>query len=154
PLLAKTVKHACCLPVRSFRSGGGAGLVLCCCCGAPLFYSTQARGLELVESDWDFAAIITKQLAEWKRRGVGNSYQEALLKEVIELQTRALLRPISLPAEELQTRALLRPHLSPSGGGELDGPAERDLPEHRGIDREAPARADEGAAVPSRSIGQ
>ncbi|CAB1110173.1 unnamed protein product [Ectocarpus sp. CCAP 1310/34] len=64
------------------------------------YRNVEARGLELVESDWDFAAIITKQLAEWKRRGVGNSYQEALLKEVIELQTRALLRPISLPAEE------------------------------------------------------
>lgn len=33
---------------------------------------------------------------------MGNSYQEALLKEVIELQTRALLRPISLPAEEVR----------------------------------------------------
>ncbi|CAN0460454.1 unnamed protein product, partial [Hapterophycus canaliculatus] len=39
--------------------------------------------------------------AEWKRRGVGNSYQEALLKDVIQLQTMALLRPISLPAEEV-----------------------------------------------------
>ncbi|CAN0072293.1 unnamed protein product [Ectocarpus fasciculatus] len=86
---------------------------------APNLHSTQARSLELVESDWDFAALITKQLAEWKRRGVGNSYQEALLKEVIELQTRALLRPISLPAEELQTRALLRPISLPAEEGSL-----------------------------------
>ncbi|CBJ34078.1 hypothetical protein Esi_0947_0001 [Ectocarpus siliculosus] len=122
PLLVKTVRHAYCLPACSFRSTGDAGRVpccCCCCCGAPLFYSTQARSLELVESDWDFAAIITKQLAEWKRRGVGNSYQEALLKEVIELQTRALLRPISLPAEELQPRALLRPISLPAEEGSL-----------------------------------
>eukprot|EP00752_Nemacystus_decipiens_P006677 g6004.t1 len=64
------------------------------------YRNIEARGVELVESNWDFSALITKQLADWKRRGVGNSYQEALLKEVIELQTRALLRPISLPADE------------------------------------------------------
>lgn len=45
--------------------------------------------------------------ADWKRRGVGNSYQEALLKEVIELQTRALLRPISLPADEARGKAVV-----------------------------------------------
>ncbi|CAM9216955.1 unnamed protein product [Scytosiphon promiscuus] len=60
----------------------------------------EARAAELVESDWDFASLVSKQLAEWKRRGVGNSYQEALLKDVIQLQTMALLRPVSLPAEE------------------------------------------------------
>eukprot|EP00904_Undaria_pinnatifida_P003442 jgi/Undpi1/13099/HiC_scaffold_8.g02761.m1 len=62
--------------------------------------TAQAISAELVESDWDYAAVITGQLADWKRRGVGNSLQEALLKEVIELQTRALLRPITLPADE------------------------------------------------------
>lgn len=31
----------------------------------PFTFIRQARGVELVESDWDFSALITKQLGEW-----------------------------------------------------------------------------------------
>lgn len=37
--------------------------------------------------------------ADWKRRGVGNSAQEALLKQFLQLQTRAVLRPLLLSTE-------------------------------------------------------
>lgn len=58
------------------------------------------RGQETV-SPLSSCCRLKHETADWKRRGVGHSYQEALLKEVLQLQTRALLKPISLPAEEV-----------------------------------------------------
>ncbi|CAM9905719.1 unnamed protein product, partial [Choristocarpus tenellus] len=46
-------------------------------------------------------------LEEWKQRGVGNSYQEALLRDVVELQTQMLLQNITTNAEECVVCCLL-----------------------------------------------
>lgn len=37
-------------------------------------FAGQARSVELVESDWDFSALITKQLGRWSFAGGRDKY--------------------------------------------------------------------------------